>query len=303
MKERSGGRVAEGGALALAGRPRPGARLWPRRLALLCLRYGILLVLTVIFFGPWLYLLSMSLKTPDAVLAYPPQWIPQPLDWQNYPIALTHIPYFLYLRNTLFLVVVTVAGQLLSCSLVAYSLACVDWPGRNRLLIVILATLMLPAQVTLIPIYIIFSKLHWVNTFLPLSVPAFFGNATYIFLLRQFFLSISRDVSEAARIDGAGELSIYARIILPIARPALLTVAILTATATYNDFFGPLIYLTDNNLWTLALGLQGFIGTRGSDLGGLMAATIFYALPAVALFLVAQRIYLRGLVLQNFERL
>jgi len=298
-----GGGTSERGALAVAGRPRTGARPLPWRLAVLAARYGVLILLTMIFLGPWLYLFSMSLKTADAVLAYPPQWIPSPVYWQNYSSALTHIPYFLYLRNTLFLVGVTVIGQMISCSLVAYSLACINWPGRNRLLVLILATLMLPPQVTLIPIYIVFSKLHWVNTFLPLTLPAFFGNATYIFLLRQFFLSVSREVGEAARIDGAGELGIYWRIILPIARPALITVAILTATATYNDFFGPLIYLTDSSLWTLALGLNGFIGNRGSDLGGLMAATIFYALPALALFLAAQRVYLRGLVLSNVERL
>jgi multiple sugar transport system permease protein len=275
----------------------------PLRLAILSLRYGVLLLLTVIFLGPWFYLLATSLKTPDAVLAYPPQWIPSPFDWNNYALALTRIPYLLYLRNTLLLVVVNVIGQLLSCSLVAYSLACIDWSGRRYLFVVILATLMLPTQVTLIPIYIIFSDLHWVDTFLPLMVPAFFGNAAYIFLLRQFFLTASRDVSEAARLDGAGELRIYWSMMLPMARPALMTVAILVSTMTYNDFFGPLIYLTDNSLWTLALGLQGFIGSHGSDTGALMAATIFYALPPVALFLSAQRIYLQGIVLQSFSRL
>ena len=275
----------------------------PFRLGVLALRYGILLLLCVIFLGPWVYLLSMSLKTPDAVLAYPPQWIPATFDWNNYALALTRIPYILYLRNTLLLVGINVVGQLLSCSLVAYSLACVDWSGRRFLLPLILATLMLPTQVTLVPIYIIFSRLHWVNTFLPLTIPAFFGNAAYIFLLRQFFLTVSREVREAARLDGAHELRIYWSIVLPMALPALVTVAILVATTTYNDFFGPLIYLTDSSLWTLSLGLTGFIGSRGSDIGALMAATVFYALPAVALFVGAQRFYLQGIVLQNFSRL
>ncbi len=277
-------------------------RPWAAGAAVLCLRYGILLVLAVIFLGPWLYLFSTSLKTPDAVLAYPPQWIPQTFDWNNYVLAVTRIPYVLYLRNTLFLVGVNVVGQLLSCSLVAYSLACIDWAGRRILFIGILATLMLPTQVTLIPLYIIFSQLHWVNTFLPLTVPSFFGNAAYIFLLRQFFLTVSRDVSEAARLDGASDLRIYWSIVMPLAWPALVTVAILVATATYNDFVGPLVYLTDSSLWTLSLGLNGFIGTRGSDIGALMAATILYALPALVLFLSAQRVYLRGITLQNFGR-
>jgi multiple sugar transport system permease protein len=267
------------------------------------LRYGVLLVLTVIFLGPWLYLLSTSLKTPDAVGAYPFQWIPQPVDWNNYVAALTEIPYFTYLRNTLLLVGINVVGQMLSSSLVAYSLACVDWAGRRFLLVLILATLMLSPQVTLVPIYSVYSQLHWVNTFVPLSLPAFAGNATYIFLLRQFFLTVSRDVGEAARIDGANDLTIYARIVLPLAVPALVTVTILTATATYNDFFNPLIYLTDSSLWTLSLGLYGFIGTRGSNIGALMAATVLYALPAIALFLGAQRFYLRGVTLiQNVDR-
>ena len=297
MKESATAPISRGSTSATKGRLRAPAQ--SLRLAVLALRYGLLLALTAIFLGPWLYLLATSLKTPDAVLAYPPQWIPQTFDWQNYALALTRIPYVLYLRNTLLLVGVNVVGQVLSCSLVAYSLACVDWPGRRYLFIGILATLMLPTQVTLIPIYIIFSQLHWVNTFLPLSVPAFFGNAAYIFLLRQFFLTVSREMSEAARLDGASELHIYWRIILPMARPALVTVAIFVATTTYNDFFGPLIYLTDSSHWTLALGLSGFIGTRGSDIGALMAATVFYALPAIALFLGAQRVYLRGIVLQN----
>jgi multiple sugar transport system permease protein len=300
MKESAA--VSTGGVLSAVAQ-RPARRSLPLRLLVLAVRYSILLVLTVLFLGPWVYLLSMSLKTPDAVLAYPPQWIPQVFDWNNYALALTRIPYFLYLRNTLLLVGVNVVGQLLSCSLVAYSLACIDWRGRRYLFPLILATLMLPTQVTLIPIYIIFSRLHWVDTFLPLTVPAFFGNAVYIFLLRQFFLTISRDMSEAARLDGASELRIYWNIVLPMARPALITVAILVATTTYNDFFGPLIYLTDSSLWTLSLGLTGFIGSRGSDIGALMAATIFYALPAVALFVAAQRFYLRGIVLQNFGRL
>jgi ABC-type glycerol-3-phosphate transport system permease component len=286
----------------VARRSGSARRPWAARAAVLGLRYGILLLLAVIFLGPWLYLFSTSLKTPDAVLAYPPQWIPQTLDWNNYVLAVTRIPYALYLRNTLFLVGVTVVGQVLSCSLVAYSLACIDWAGRRILFIGILATLMLPTQVTLIPLYIIFSQLHWVNTFLPLTVPSFFGNAAYIFLLRQFFLTVSRDVSEAARLDGASDLRIYWSIVMPLAWPALVTVAILVATATYNDFVGPLIYLTDSSLWTLSLGLNGFIGTRGSDIGALMAATILYALPALVLFLSAQRVYLRGITLQNFGR-
>lgn len=275
----------------------------PARLAILALRYSVLVGLTAVFLGPWLYLLATSLKTPDAVLAYPPQWIPQTFDWNNYALALTKIPYLLYLRNSLFLVGINVLGQLLSCSLVAYSLACIDWAGRRVLFLGILATLMLPTQVTLVPIYILFSHLHWVNTFLPLTVPGFFGNAAYIFLLRQFFLSGARDVSEAARLDGASELRIYWSMVLPLALPALVTVAILVATTTYNDFFGPLIYLTDSDKWTLALGLYGFIGSRGSDIGALMAATVFYALPAIALFLATQRVYLRGIVLQGGGRL
>ena len=208
----------EGSARA-ARRARPRGRALPQRLAVLALRYGILLVLTVIFLGPWLYLFTTSLKTPDAVLAYPPQWIPQDVDWNNYALALTRIPFLHYLGNTLFLVCVNVVGQLLSCSLVAYALACIDWPGRRALFIAILATLMLPTQATLVPVYILFSQLHWVNTFLPLTVPGFFGNAAYIFLLRQFFLTVSRDVSEAARLDGASDLRIYWSMVLPLARP------------------------------------------------------------------------------------
>ncbi len=295
--------VGPGGAPAAVARRRTQARARLLRAAGLVPRYAVLLVLTVLFLAPWLFLLSTSLKTPDAVLAYPPQWIPQQFDWDNYVVALTRIPYLQYLANTLLLVAVNVFGQLLSCSPVAYSLACVDWRWRRLLLIGILATLMLPTQVTLIPIYVIFSKLHWVNTYLPLTIPSFFGNAAYIFLLRQFFLTISRDVTEAARMDGASDLRIYRGIILPIASPALATVAILVGTTTYTDFFGPLIYLNDPSHWTLALGLTDFLSSRGSNIGGLMAATMYYALPPILLFLGAQRFYLRGFVVQNLGRL
>jgi len=268
-----------------------------RRLLTGLTAHVILIVSAVAFALPFLWMLSTSLKPDAQIFVLPPQWVPKPFMWSNYPNALTYIPYFTYFKNTLYIAVFNVIATLISCTLVAYGFARINWPGRNILFGVLLATLMIPYPVTLIPTFLIFRKLGWIGTPNPLTWPALFGNAFFIFLLRQFYMTIPQELSQAAKIDGASEFSIYWRIIMPLARPALATVALFTFLANWNDFLGPLIYLGDKQQYTLALGLYGFAGARKTEWGLLMAAGTVTVMPIVLLFFVAQRTFIEGITL------
>jgi multiple sugar transport system permease protein len=260
-------------------------------------RHGILIVLAVIFTTPFLWLLSTSLKTNEQIVQSSPDWIPRPATVQNFLNAFHTVPLLEYGKNTLIVTLFSVLGALCSNTLAAYGFSRIQWRSREFFFIVTLATLMLPFQVTMVPLFIMFSKLHWTNTFLPLIVPCFFGNAFYIFLLRQFFLGIPRELSEAARIEGASELQILWHIILPLARPALFTVALFQFLFSWNDFLGPLIYLNDQSKFTLALGLANMQSAIGlSDFGMIMAAAVVTVLPVILLFIFAQRYFIEGIV-------
>ncbi len=254
-----------------------------------------------VFMLPFLWMLSTSLKPDTQLYAYPPVWIPNPLNWANYPNAVTYITFFLYLRNTLVISVTATIGAILSCSLVAYSLARIPWPGRHILFILTVATLMLPFQVTLIPLFLVFKNLGWVGDFRPLIVPHFFGGALYIFLLRQFFMTIPMELSEAARIDGASEFRIYWSIILPLAKPALATVAIFEFIARWRDYLGPLVYLNDQKLYTLSLGLYEYSSQYGREWGLLMAASVLITLPIIMLFFFLQKTFVQGITLTGIK--
>jgi multiple sugar transport system permease protein len=239
-----------------------------------------------------------SLKTPEALVAAGISWIPQPVYFQNYADALTLIPYLQYLGNTLVICIPNVVGTVLSCSLAAYALACIRWPGRGASFGLVLATMMLPYPVTIIPLYLVFRALGWLHVaggYLPLTVPAFFGAPFFIFLLRQFFASIPLELTEAAKVDGASELRIYAQIIMPLSKPALATTALFTFLYTYTDFLNPLIYISDPDRFTLSLGLLGFFGSHGAAWGPLMAASAMFTIPTVILFLLAQRTFIQGI--------
>ena len=263
--------------------------------------HAALLPAAFVFMLPFLWMLSTSLKTDAQLYAYPPIWIPNPLNWANYPNAVTYITFFLYLRNTLIIAVAATIGAVISCSLVAYSLSRIPWPGRHILFIATVATLMLPFQVTLIPLFLVFKNLGWVGDFRPLIVPHFFGGALYIFLLRQFFMTIPMELSEAARIDGASEFRIYWSVILPLVRPALATVAIFEFIARWRDYLGPLIYLNDQRLYTLSLGMYQYSSQYGREWGLLMAASVLITMPIILLFFFVQKTFVQGITLTGIK--
>jgi multiple sugar transport system permease protein len=247
---------------------------------------------------PFLWLVSTSLKEQRQIFVYPPQWIPDPIRWQNYPEALTSLPFARYTLNTLIITSLTMIGVLLTSSLCAYGFARLRFPGRDLIFMVLLSTLMLPYAVIMIPQYIMFKYLGWIDTYLPLVVPFWFGGGIFnVFLLRQFFRTIPADLTEAARIDGASELRIYWRIMLPLAGPALAVVAIFTFINTWNDFLGPLIYLSSQTKYTMALGLASFKGLYATQWHYLMAASTVMVIPIIVLFFLAQRYFVQGIVM------
>ena len=249
----------------------------------------------LLFLLPLFWMISSSLKPDYQVLEYPPRWLPDPVRWANYAEALTYVPFGQYALNTLLIASLTILGHLLSCTLVAYAFARLHAPGKDVLFLLLLATMMLPYPVTMIPIYIGFEWLGWVNTFLPLIVPAFFGSPFYIFLMRQFFLTLPVELEDAARVDGANTLQIIWHVILPISKPALATVAIFTFQASWNDFLGPLIYLHDQTKYTVSLGLSFFRSSYDVHWAYLMAASLVTMLPVIILFFLAQRLFIEGI--------
>lgn len=261
----------------------------------------ILASLGVVFFLPLFWMISTSLKPPRQIFVFPPVWIPHPLMWSTYLEALNFVPFFLYLKNTLIICISTVIGVLLSCSLVAYGFSRVRWPERNIVFIILLATMMIPYQVTIIPMYIVFNKLGWINTFRPLIVPFFFGTPFYIFLLRQFFMTIPMELSDAAKIDGCSEFRTYWQIILPLAIPALAVVALFQFIGVWNDFLGPLIYLRDQSKFTLSLGLQQFQSGYHTEWAMLMAAATMITMPIIVLFFFTQKTFLQGISLTGIK--
>lgn len=263
--------------------------------------YTLLIIGSILIMIPVFWMVSSALKPNYAIFVFPPQWIPNPIQWDNFVKAMTALPFATYFQNTMIIEVGTIVGTVLSCSIVAYGFARLNAPGRNFWFIVLLSTMMLPGVVTMIPVYLIFRQLGWVNTFLPLIVPNFFGSAFFIFLLRQFFMTIPRDFEEAARIDGANTWQILTQIMLPLAKPALATVTIFTFMGVWNDFMGPLIYLNKPETYTLALGLNFFKGQYTADWNMLMAASLVMMLPLVILFFVAQRAFIEGITLTGIK--
>ncbi len=260
-----------------------------------------LLIFVALWLFPFVWMLLSSFKSADETFHTQTFW-PRVWDIRNYPEALTYIPYLRYTLNTTIIAVANVAGTLLSCTPPAYALARLRWPGRDALFLVVLGTMLLPYPVTIIPLYVMFANLGMVNTFWPLIIPGFFGNAFYIFLLRQFFRGIPAELNDAGVVDGASELAIFLRIILPLSGPVLAVVSLLTFLANWTDFFGPLIYLQGNSsLWTLSLGLRDFQSAHFIAWGPLMAASVLFMLPVIVLFLLAQRTFVQGIAVTGLK--
>ena len=265
------------------------------------LAYLICTLVSLAFVFPLLWIVTSALKTDAEIFLVPPSLFPADPQWQNFAASTEYIPFWQYMANTLLICVLAIVGTVTSCSLIAYGFARVRWPGRNGVFIVYLSTIMLPAQVTMIPLYIVFRQIGWIGTIWPLVVPAFFGNALYVFLLRQFFMTIPNELTDAARIDGASELGIFRRIMLPLLKPALATVALFTFVATYRDFLGPLIYLTEQNQWTISLGLKMFQNMYGAQWQLMMAAATLTMIPTVILFFLTQRTFIEGIALTGIK--
>ncbi len=263
---------------------------------------------------PIVWMLSTSFKTRTDVFAVPPVWIPNPLHLENYPAAWTisgmyagedwsflgitfhGITFTTYIVNTLTIAVLSCLGATISSSLVAFAFARLRFPGRGPLFLLCLATMMVPAQVTMIPTFILFKNLGWYDTFYPLIVPAFLGGGAYnIFLMRQFFMSIPYEMDEAAKIDGCSNFGVYWRILLPLCKPALTTVAVFAFVYNWMDYLNPLIYLDSNSKKTLALGLKNFVSLYGQDYHLLMAASLLVSIPIAVIFLVGQRYFIQGI--------
>ena len=267
------------------------------------LSHAVLLAVAFLFFVPFVWLIITSLKQETQVFTDPLIWIPKPVMWSNYPDALT-TPAFNFLpllKNTLFYVITTTVGTVVSSTMVAYGLARLRFPGKNFLFIVTLATMMLPGIVTLIPTYILFKTLGWVGSYAPLIVPAFFGSAFNIFLLRQFMMTIPWDLTDAALVDGANDFIILWRIVVPLITPALLVIAVFNIMATWNDFFGPLIYLSDSKQYPLVMGLYAFRTQHSIQHALLMAATLATCFPLIVLFFIAQRYFIEGITLTGLK--
>ena len=270
--------------------------------------YVTMTLLGILFTFPWFWTLSTSFKRPAELFVFPPLWIPERLVYDNYLEVFRQVPFGVWYFNSLVVVLLSTAGVLITSTLVSYSFARFRWPGRDIIFAITLGTMMLPGEVTLIPKYILFKNLGWLNTILPLWVPAWFGGSAFIiFLLRQFMLGLPRDFDEAATIDGANPWQVLTHIILPLMKPVLATVAVLHSIWTWNDFLEPLIYLASPEKFTLALGLRFFNVTPGQQSFGiptehlLMASVVMSTLPIIILFFFAQKYFVQGIVMSGLK--
>jgi len=268
--------------------------------------FVVLVIVSVIFIFPFFWTLTSSLKQPYEIFNFPPTLFPAVPQWQNYATVFRIAPFFQWILNSIFVVVAGTLGVVLSSSIVAYSFARFRYRGRELIFVITLGTMMIPAQITLIPQYVLYTHMGWINTLYPLWVPFWFGGgAFYIFLLRQFFMTIPRELDEAALMDGAGYFRIFWNILLPLCIPALATVMIISFIGSWGDFLGPLIYLNSPDKFTVAMGLYFF--QNNPDLGGaptqqlLMAASVVTVIPCLILFFFAQRYFIQGVVLSGIK--
>ncbi len=292
-----------GAAAAVVGKPVSRGRGRRGRLLRLAVTYFILTAVALLWIIPFLWLIITSLKPLEQVFAVPPIWVPQPILWRNYVEAMTSegFPFFRLLGNSMYYSVFSTIGIVISCALSAYGFARMRFWGRDVWFVVLLATMMVPGVVTMIPTYVLFRLVGWVGGYAPLIVPSFFGAAFYIFMLRQFFLTLPWELTESARVDGAGELMIFTRIMVPLIRPALMVVVVFNFLGCWNDFMGPLIYVSDNANFPLSLGLFAFRTKYQTQWHLTMAASLVVTIPMMALFFAAQRQFIEGITLTGLK--
>jgi multiple sugar transport system permease protein len=271
-----------------------------RRFLMTIADHTVLIAVSAVFFMPIVFIVLTAVMTDRQSLT-PHIW-PSPFRWSNFPDVFSSIPLLRYTWNTTLYAGLSTLGVVVSCIPVAYALSRMRWRGRQVAFVVILGTLMLPFQVTVVPLYIIFVRLHWIGSLKPLIIPAFFGDAFSIFLLRQFFLTIPEELSDAARVDGGSEFQIMTRVIVPLAKPAIAAVALFNFLYAWNDLFGPLLFVGENQkLWTLAIGLSQFKALHHVQWNLTMAASILFMLPVIILFFLAQRVFIEGVTLTGVK--
>ena len=293
--------------LEIAGRPtrstKAGQDGWSRLGALAGKIVGIVLAYLVgaLFFLPFYWMVSTSLKTPGQTFLSPPAWIPSPFLFSNYPDAINYIPFGLYMLNTLKIAVPCVIGTLASCCLAGYGFSRIEAPGRDLLFYIMLSTMMVPWAVTMVPVFILFKQLGWAGTYLPLIVPRFFGSAYYIFLFRQFFKTIPMELSEASILDGCSQFGILWRIILPLAKPIIVTVGLFEFSRVWNDYLAPLIFLNRQEHFTIALGLTYFLDRDRPMWNLAMSGATLAVMPVLIAFFFAQRSFIEGITLTGMK--
>ncbi len=259
----------------------------------------VLILLGITFLAPLAWVISTSLKLPGQVFITPIQWIPENPRWANYVEIFTYLPFQRFILNSFFLAIMESSGAIVSSTIIAYGLSRIRWRGRDAVFTLVIATMMLPGVVTLIPVFVMFRQIDWVGTFYPLWVPAWFGNAFFIFLMRQYMTTIPYELDEAARIDGASHLRTLWQVVVPLCGPAIATIAIFSILGSYNSFMLPRIYISQTTMYTIQLGLELFRGRFGNFWHLVMAASMISILPPIVLFFLAQKHFVQGVQLSG----
>lgn len=263
--------------------------------------YFFVSIVAIIFIFPFIWLISTSFKEFKEASSLSLELIPKKFHWQNYIEIFQKAPFARYMLNTLFLALINIVGQILTCSLVAYSLSHIEWKGKKFLFPLIISTMLLPYQVTMIPLYLIYNKLHLIGSYLPLIIPSFVAVPLFVFLMRQFFLTLPSSLVQAARIDGASHLRIYTTIIVPLSKPVFTAVGIFAFINTWSDFMGPLIYLSKPELYTISIGLKSYIGEHYTEWNLVMAASAVATIPIIIIFFFAQKQFVEGITMTGIK--
>lgn len=263
--------------------------------------FVVMALVTFVFLIPIYWMVISSLKDNVSIFKIPPELFPKKLYFKNYLEAIEYIPFIKFTKNTIFVSVLSTFGLLLSCPMVAYALAKLKWKGRQVYFIIMLSTMLLPFHVQMVPLYMLYKKLGWIGTYLPLIVPNFFGSALYIFLLRQFMIGIPKELSESAIIDGAGHFRIYGTIVMPLIKPAMFSVALFAFLANWSDFLGPLIFVNQESRYTLSIGLTFYKGTKQTEWAYLLAACTMFTVPIAVLYFFTQRRFIEGITFTGIK--